>query len=96
MDDDTQKAFAHFGLERLKKSVLQVLYDAHVFRERGFLGFNDIHEALDINRIPKTKDYFVHGILLRLWKDGHAERTGYGRWKITPQGIAFIDGNGNQ
>ena len=46
-------------------------------------------------RIPRTKDYFVHGILLRLWQeDGHVEHFGSrGLWKITEEGIAVIEGS---
>ena len=71
------------ALEVLKQATLRVLYEDYISEGRRTQGltFNDIHEALSIKRVPNTKDYFVHGILLRLWQeDGHAERIGYGRW----------------
>ena len=81
------------ALETLKQAVLQVLYEQHASGEQPYLGFNDIHEALSIERIPDTKDYFVHGILLRLLDDGHAEWLGTrGLWQITETGISVIEG----
>ena len=93
MNDEIQNA-----VTTLKRAVLRVLYEAHVsspaFPSEG-MTFNEIHEALVIERIPKTKDYFVHGILLRLWKDDTAERVGRGKWRITEKGIADIVGSGD-
>ena len=87
-NDNTQNA-----LETLKQAVLQVLYEQHASGEQPYLGFNDIHEALSIDRVPNTDDYFIHGILLRLQADGHAEWFGArGLWKITETGISVIEG----
>ena len=82
------------AVETLKRAVLQTLYEQHRDGDQPYLGFDDIHESIGIERIPKTKDYFVHGILLRLWQeDGHAEWFGArGLWKITEKGVKAIEG----
>lgn len=88
INDNPQNA-----LETLKQAVLQALYEQHASGEHPYLGFNDIHEVLSIERIPNTNDYFVHGILLRLLDDGHAEWLGErGLWQITEAGISVIEG----
>ena len=91
MNNDIRNA-----VEVLKRAVLQALYENHILgsiSDPQSMTFNEIHESIGIERIPNTRDYFVHGILLRLWQeDGHAERVGRGRWAITQQGIATIEG----
>ena len=81
------------AVEVLKQAVLQALYEQHRSGDQPYLGFNDIHDAIGIERIPNTKDYFVHGILLRLWQeDGYVEHFGSrGLWKITEKGISAIE-----
>ena len=97
MSNNTRNAFASYGLEILKQSVLLVLYDAHRDGE-PYLGYNDIHEALGIARIREVnrkavKDYFVHGILLHLWEDGSVEVVGdRAEFQITEKGISVIEG----
>ncbi len=93
MNNDVRRQHAKTGLEMLKEAILLVLYEQHRYGDQPYLDFNDIHDAIGIERIPKTKDYFVHGILLRLWQDdGHAEWFGSrGLWKITEEGIALMD-----
>ena len=89
MNNEVQNA-----VETLKQAVLQALYEQHRDGDQPYLDFNDIHETIGIERIPKTKDYFVHGILLRLWQeDGYVEHFGAGgRWKIIEKGIKAIEG----
>lgn len=86
--DDTRDA-----LEVLKRAVLQALYEQHRDGVQPYLGFNDIHDAIGIDQISETNDYFVYGILLRLWQeDGHAEHSGIrGLWQITEAGISAIE-----
>ena len=82
------------AVEVLKQAVLQALYEQHKSGDHPYLDFNDIHDAIGIDRIPNTKDYFVHGILLRLWQeDGYAERLlgSRGLWSITEKGVQSIE-----
>ena len=83
------------AVDVLKRAVLRALYEQHRSGDHPYLGFNDIHDAIGIDRIPKTKDYFVHGILLRLWQeDGHVEHSGIrGLWTITEKGVKIIEGS---
>lgn len=50
--------------------------------------------SVGIDRIPKTKDYFIQGILLRLWQeDGYAKWFGTRNlWKITEKKVKVIEG----
>ena len=90
-----QQSNTRNAVEQLKRAVLQALYEQYRSGDQPYLDFNGIHDAIGIDRIPKTRDYFVHGILLRLWlEDGYVKHFGSkGLWKITPQGIEKIEGS---
>ena len=97
MNTKTRNEFAAYGLEMLKRSVLGVLYQAYRHGERSDLTYNDIHEALGIERFDevygaKVRDYFVHGILIHLRVDRDVEVVGRDRHQITKKGILVIEG----
>lgn len=104
MNEETRQA-----LEGLKRSVLLVLYQQwrEKTEERRCLKIAEIYQRLGIKRLtPKdddTKhDHLIHGILVRLRKEGcalHAQDAGAddakkkGEWQITAKGIAVIQGS---
>lgn len=98
MIDRIVNELTSLSLEILKLCMLRVLYDAGTG-----LTYNQIHEAVGIDRLPPSagyNDYLIHGLLLRLWEDGlarHGSDEGgahlkKGQWEITERGIASIDG----
>ena len=101
MNNNTRNEIASYGLEILKKSVLDVLYQEWQKNDCSLtdgcsLGYNAIHEALGIERIKKTRcnsfnDYLVRGILLRLQKDDYAKYIGRDAWRITQKGISMSE-----
>ena len=78
MNDRTRNAFASYGLEILKQSVLLVLYEHHVHGEpwQRYLQVKQVRERLGIRQVPGSGD-LVRSIL----------NTG-----ITPSPEAAVDG----
>ena len=93
MNENTRNAFASYGLEILKRSVLLVLYEET--RDGGLIKQGEISSSLDIPsvRFPSANTYsLIQGILDQLKNDRHAyHNLGYG-WQITPEGISVIEG----
>ena len=93
MTENTRNTYAAYGLEILKRAVLEVLYqqqkDAEELPGQFFLQPTDIRERLDIPR----HGTLIHEVLMHLAADGHAEWLGSsGRWDITENGISLIEG----
>ena len=57
MTDGTRSRNVALGLELLKKSTLEVLYDAYVSTDRGYLGLKQIREGLGIERTKVRFSY---------------------------------------
>lgn len=91
--ESTRNTYAFYGLEILKRAVLEVLYqqqkDAEELRVKSSLQPTGIREQLDLPR----RGTLIREILMHLAGDGHAERLGSsGRWNITGNGIKAIEG----
>ena len=95
-DSETENArntYASYGLEILKRAVLEVLYeehkDAEELRVQSPLQPTNIRERLNLPR----RGTLIREVLMHLAADGHAERLGSrGQWKITENGIKVIEG----
>ena len=92
MTENTRNTFASYGLEILKRTVLEVLYqqqkDAEELRVQSSLRPTDIRQRLDL----PGRGNLIRGILMHLAADGHAEWLGSsGQWKITENGIKVIE-----
>ena len=86
--------FASLGLEILKRSVLQVLYEEHKYGERHRLIRKQIGERLGIQKPhghSTNNTPLVEGILIHLEEDEYVESTKNNRWKITPKGVSGIE-----
>ena len=93
--------FTHHGLEILKRSALQVLYECHlwasqddVFR-RPYLSLKEIRRRLGLLHVGVNND-LVKGVLNYLREDGgdgYVELSPwYGsKWHITEEGISVIE-----
>ena len=94
MNDNTQKALVHSSLEALKRSTLNVLYDA---RDEGLIKQDEIRKRLGIPKIdysldPARHNALIFGILMHLKDDKYAyHNSGYG-WQITEKGVKVIEG----
>ena len=101
MNDNTQKALVHSSLEALKRSALNVLYEA---RDEGFIRQDVVRVRLGIPKIdysldPARRNALIFRILMRLKDDKYAyhnffstrHTTGYG-WQITEKGVKVIEG----
>ena len=91
--ENTRNTYASYGLEILKRAVLEVLYqqqkDTEELRAQSSLRPTDIRERLDLPR----RGTLIHEILMHLKADGHVEWLGSnGRWDITENGIKVIEG----
>ena len=90
MNDNTRNAFASYGLEILKRSVLLVLLVLYEARDEGFIPQRKIREQLGIARVdPKDGNWnsLFWGILSYLKADDlthHKVRSG---WQITEKGV---------
>ena len=70
MNENTRNAFASYGLEILKRSVLLVLYEQYVSgpSHRRFLTIKEIGEQLDIRPLerdtnrPRGKHAYMNGL----------------------------------
>ena len=93
MNDKTRNAFASYGLEILKQSVLLVLYEQRVHGKPGqqYLRVKQVREQLEIRQVPGSGD-LVRSILEHLMDDKHVKYTLTDRWQITPEGVSVIEG----
>lgn len=91
MNNNTRNAFAAYGLEILKRSVLQILYDSEVSPTP-----TDILHQCDIPLVKDnegSKTTLMRGILAHLRADGHAKyNTKHAGWQITEKGVSVIEG----
>ena len=94
MNENTRKTFASFGLERLKRAVLDVLYDQQTSGETRRLRRRQICQRFGISA-PKDRvsDNVprIQGILYHLREEGHVESNAVNRWRITPEGVSVIE-----
>ena len=93
MNENTRNAFASYGLEILKRSVLLVLYEERVSQchYRGFMRLKQVRERLGIQQVIGKGD-LVRSILDHLIDDGYVKYTPTDRWNITPGGVSVIEG----
>ena len=101
MNENTRNAFAAYGLEILKRSVLLVLYEGTdiVYEKSPYgpgkiLTAGQIRQRLDIpqpQRVCASTNALIHGILDHLYHEGHAYHyVGFG-WGITEEGVSVIE-----
>ena len=95
MNDNTQKALVHSSLEALKRSTLNVLYEA---RDKVPLEQDEVRERLGIPKIDYRSNTrsarhnsLIFGILMHLKDDGYAYLKSRSGWQITKQGISLIE-----
>ena len=91
MNENTRNAFASYGLDILKRSVLLVLYDA---RDEGIIPQVEIRERLGIPRVdPSAGNWnsLFFAILSYLQADGHARHEVRSGWQITEKGVSLIE-----
>ena len=107
MHDNTRNAFASYGLEILKRSVLLVLYEgtdmihetstySYGYPTGRVLTAKQIREKLDILQPPRgvvSTNALIRGILDYLRHDGHAYHYVDVGWGITEEGIRIIEGS---
>lgn len=101
MNDKIRNGLASQGLEILKICVLSVLYEELANKERPYsnrnLLRNEIYERLGFP-VPvghydrQSTAGLIDGILWHLNADGYAEDRGGNRWRITEEGVNFIEG----
>ena len=96
MNENTRNAFASYGLEILKRSVLLVLYEGtDVYPLQGrVLKPSEISKELDIPSVqnPATRQHhLVCGILDQLANEEHAYRYIHEGWCITEKGVSLIE-----
>ena len=92
MNNNTRNAFASYGLEILKRSVLLVLYEA-ASRNEGLIKQHEISNRLNIPYVtnPSGNTYsLIQGILDLLKLDGYAHHEVDCGWRITEQGVLLI------
>ena len=93
MNDNTQKVLVHSALEALKRSALNVLYEA---QHDGYIKQDRVRKRLGIPKVeernPARNNSMIYGILTHLQDDRYAcHNPGYG-WKITEEGVSVIEG----
>ena len=93
MNDNTQKALVHSSLEALKRSALNVLYEA---QPDGYIQQDKVRKRLGIPKVeeqnPARHNSLIYGILTHLQADEYAHHeVGYG-WQITEKGVKVIEG----
>ncbi len=100
MNENTRNAFASYGLEILKRSVLLVLYkgtdpySGSLYPQGRVLTAGQIRERLNLippRRVSANTHALVHGILDYLRHDGHAHHYVQSGWAITEKGIKIIE-----
>lgn len=88
-NDNTQN-----GLEMIKRSALQVLYEAR--DEFIFITQDQVRERLGIPKVdyydPARHNALIYGILMHLQEDGHAYHNVSVGWQITEEGVSVIEG----
>ena len=92
MNEKTRNAFASYGLEILKRSVLLVLYEKT--RDGGLIEQHEISNCLDIPYVqnPSGNTYsLIQGILDQLKRDEQAHHEVDCGWQITEQGVSVIE-----
>lgn len=93
--ENARKTSAQWGLEMLKRSVLEVLYEEKTSGDSQKLGRLQISERSDIEK-PGGRDIdnvpLIEGILLHLREDETVESNAVNRWWITEKGILLIEG----
>ena len=92
MNENTRNAFASYGLEILKRSVLLVLYE----KTRGgeLIEQHEISNSLDIPYVPNPSGNIyslIQGVLDQLKLDEHAHHVNTVGWRITEKGVSFIE-----
>ena len=95
-NDYTPKTSAQWGLEILKRSVLEVLYQQSL--EVGdsplrSVSQKEIRQRLGLQHVGTNND-LVRGVLEYLKEEEAVEYLFWGRghWAITPDGISLIEG----
>ena len=93
MNENTRSAFASYGLEILKRSVLLVLYEEHL-GERRRLTRIEISQRFGIKK-PGGRDIdnrpLIEGILIHLAEEGVVNSNAVNRWQITEKGVSLIE-----
>ena len=92
MNENTRNAFASYGLEILKRSVLLVLYEKT--QDGGLIEQVEISNSLDIPYVqnPSGNTHsLIQGILDQLKLDRHAHHEVGCGWQITEQGVSLIE-----
>ena len=104
MTENTRNTYASYGLEILKRAVLEVLYEegtdvAPIKRSHYDVGrrltAGEIREQLGLPSPQYTAgstNALIHGILGYLKDDGYAEHYVHQGWQITNEGVSFIKG----
>ena len=99
MNENTRNKFASYGLEILKWSVLQVLYERHEESPRGperALKPSDFSKYLDISPPQVTssdRHALFYGILDHLHEDRLVYHYLHVGWAITEKGVKAIEGS---
>lgn len=95
MNENTRNAFASYGLEILKRSVLLVLYQQpldYAGTHRRTLSQDTIRQRLGIPKQLYTPNRLVRGILDILQDDEYVDFCGRGgHWRITEKGVSVIE-----
>ena len=97
--ENTRDTNASYGLEILKRAVLEVLYqqrkDAEKKWGQSYLQPKDIHPRLGLLQPQYTASdtyALTYGILGYLKDNGYAEHYSDQGWQITNEGVSFIEG----
>jgi len=101
MNENTRNAFASYGLEILKRSVLLVLYEGteivykvSPYAQGRVLTAGAIRQRLDILRpqvISGNVNALIQGVLDHLQHHGHAHHYHGQGWAITEKGVSVIE-----
>ena len=94
MNRKIQTELAHYGLEILKRCVLNVLYQQPLdyTGKRRTLNQKTILQRLGISWRPYERNRLVPGILDILEADDYVEGFSSGHWRIKKKGIKAIEG----
>ena len=97
--ENTHNIYTSYGLEILKRAVLEVLYqqwkDAEELRVQSYLQPEDIHPRLGLPQPQYTASdtyALTYGILGYLKDNGYAEHYSDQGWQITNKGVSLIEG----
>ena len=91
MNNNIRNGLATHGLEILKQCVLMVLYEA---RDGYPIPQETIRSRLDmpkVEELPARSNSLIYGILAHLRDEGYVEHELQIGWKITQEGISFIE-----